>query len=163
MQLSSLATVVLALGAVALIVSRQLRWRAFDPAKALRIPAVLGGLGALQLATTSGGARLSPLDALLLAAGLAVSLGVGAAMGRLTAFRTDPAVPGRLQSRTGALGASLWLVLIAGRIGLDLAAGAAGSALLTSSGTILVLIAVSRATAALIARGRAPMPVPLSA
>lgn len=155
MTVQSIAEILLAVAALALIVARQVRWRAFDPARAMRVPVVLAAIGLLNLVNGHGGA-LTSTDVALLGAELVLSVGVGAAMGRMTAFRRS--AEGVLQSRTGWAGASLWLVLIAVRIGMDVAGAALGSHVVTTTGVILLLIAASRATSALVARARAPRP-----
>jgi hypothetical protein len=161
MQIDSIATVLLALAVVALLIWRQLRWRTFDPARALRLPIVLGAIGLLDLAQLHG-ARITALDGTLFAIELLMSVGIGAAMGRLSVFRPAPAA-GALQVRTGPLGASLWIVLIAVRVAFDAVGAALGAHLLTQTGVILVLLAASRATAALVVRAREPHRTPQSA
>lgn len=158
MTLQNIAEIVLALAVVGLLIFRQLRWRTFDTARAARLPIVLAAIGVFSLARTSGPA-LTGTDAGLLAAELAISVGIGALMGRLAAFRPDPAGTGRLQTRTGWAGASLWFVLIAVRIAFDAFATTLGSHVLTETGVILLMVAASRGTAALITRAREPQPL----
>jgi hypothetical protein len=155
MHIESVLTPLIALAVIGLLVWRQLRWRSFDPARALRLPIVLGGVGLLQLANLHG-AVVTTVDASLLAIELLLSVGIGAAMGRLAAFRSAPDGSGALQTRSGWLGASLWAVLIAVRIGFDVVGASLGAHLLTQTGVILVLLAASRATAALVTRAREP-------
>jgi len=155
MSIQSLAEILLAVAIVALLAYRQLRWRDFDPARVLRLPIVLGGIGLVSLAGTKG-ATVTAVDATLLAVELLLSVGIGAIMGRLTVFRPDPDGSGALQTRTGWWGASLWLALIAVRIAFDVVGAGLGAHLLTQTGVILVLVAASRATAALVVRAREP-------
>ena len=155
MSLQLLTGVLLGLLLVGLLMARQLRWRTFDPSRVFRLPVVLGAIGLIDLVRHPG-ATVSAVDAAFLLLELVLAAAVGAAMGRLTVFRADPGVAGRLQSRTGRPGAALWLVLIAVRVGVDLLAEQFGSHLLAATGVILVVIAVSRAVSATVARVRAP-------
>jgi hypothetical protein len=155
MDLQSIVTPLIALIVIGVVVARQLRWRDFDPARVLRLPIVLGGVGLVMLADQHG-AVVTTVDATLLVVELLMSIGIGAAMGRLALFRADPNGSGAIQSRTGWTGASLWAVLIAVRIGFDVVGSALGAQLLTRTGVILVLLAASRATAALVIRIREP-------
>ena len=153
MHLESILTPLIALAVVGLLVSRQLRWRAFDPGNALRLPIVLGAIGILNLASLKG-VTVSALDGTLFTVELLMSVGIGAVMGRLSIFRNAP--DGTLQTRTGWVGAAMWAVLIAVRIGFDVVGASLGTHLLTQTGVILVLLAASRATAALVTRAREP-------
>lgn len=155
MDIDTVADILIALAVIGLLVWRQLRWRTFDPARALRLPIVVGAIGLLNLANLHG-VRVTALDAALLAGELLLSIGIGAAMGRLATFRMAPDGSGSLQTRTGWAGAALWAVLIAVRIGFDAVGGALGAHLLTRTGIILVLLGASRATAALVTRAREP-------
>jgi hypothetical protein len=155
MRLESILTPLIALAVIVLLVSRQLRWRDFDPARALRLPIVLGAIGVLSLAGLKG-VTVSALDATLFAVELLLSVGIGAAMGRLSVFRAAPDGSGALQTRTGWIGAALWVVLVAVRLGFDAVGSSLGAHLLTQTGMILVLLAASRATAALVTRAREP-------
>lgn len=155
MHLESILTPLIALAVIGLLVSRQLRWRTFDPARALRLPIILGAVGILNLAGLKG-VMVSSLDATLFAIELLMSVGIGAAMGRLSVFRSAPDGSGALQTRTGWIGAALWAVLIAVRIGFDVVGTSLGAHLLTQTGVILVLLAASRATSALVTRAREP-------
>jgi hypothetical protein len=152
MPLQPILDVVMALVLVTLLAWRQLRWRRFDPDRALRLPIVLGGAGLVVL--WRGGGTVTTLDLAFLLLELVVSIGVGLAMGSLLRFRPGP--EGELEVRAGWIGAALWLVLLAARIGLDIVASAEGAPLLASVGVVLVMIGVTRAVSAVVARGRAP-------
>ena len=69
MTVQSIATVLIALVVVGLLMARQLRWRAFDPARVLRMPIVLGAIG-LVLTPMYAGAVPTPVGALLSIAGV---------------------------------------------------------------------------------------------
>jgi hypothetical protein len=155
MSIQSIAEVLLALVVVGLLIYRQLRWRDFDPARVFRLPIVLGAIGLISLANLKG-ATITEVDAGLLVVELLLSVGIGALMGRLAVFRPDPSGNGMLQTRTGWAGASLWIALIAVRIAFDAVGASMGAHLLTQTGVILVLVAVSRATAAFVTRAREP-------
>lgn len=155
MSIDSLATALLALAVLGLLMARQLRWRTFDPARALRLPIVLAAIGLVSLADLRG-ARLTAVDATLLGIELLLSVGIGAIMGRIAAFRTAPDGTGALQVRGGLLGAAMWIGLVAVRIAFDALGASLGAHLLTQTGVILVLIAASRGTAALVTRAREP-------
>lgn len=153
MTVQSLATVLVALAIIGLLIARQLRWRTFDPARVLRMPIVLGAIGLLELANVHG-VRLTTIDATMVGIELLLSVGIGALMGRLTVFRAGP--DGALQTRGGWTGAALWIGLVAVRIAFDALGATLGAHLLTQTGMILLLIAVSRGIAALVIRAREP-------
>jgi hypothetical protein len=81
-------------------------------------------------------------------------------MGRLAAFRPAPDGSGALQVRGGRAAAAMWIALLAVRITFDVVGTGLGAQLLTRTGVILVLIAASRGTAALVTRAREPQRVP---
>jgi len=149
----TILNIIIALGIVGLLVFRQLRWRQFDPARALRLPVILTAIGIVLLAR-SGISTVSTVDVTFLVIELVLSVGIGAAMGRLTMFRDGAGSGHPREIRTGGWGASLWIVLIGARVGLDLLAGSLGGHLITQTGAILLLLGVSRATSALVVRGR---------
>lgn len=163
MTVQTLGAIGLAILVIALLIQRQLRWTRFDAGRVLRLPIILAALGALEVATTSTTTAPAPADLTLLAAELVVALAVGAGMGRLTEFRLSPASNGTWQTRTGLLGAALWLVLVAVRVGLSAAGPVLGAHAAASTGVVLVVLAVTRGTAGLIARARAPQAALLSA
>ena len=155
MNIESILTPLIALAVVVLLISRQLRWRAFNPANAMRLPIILGAIGILNLVNLKG-VTVSALDGTLFAVELLMSVGIGAVMGRLSVFRPAPDGSGTLETRTGWVGAAMWAVLIGVRIAFDAIGSSLGSHLLTQTGVILVLLAASRATAALVTRAREP-------
>jgi hypothetical protein len=149
MSIQPLIDVALALLVIAFLSWRQLGWRRFEPARALRLPIVLVAAGLLVLSRAGG--TLTEADLAFLALELAVSVGVGLGMGSLLQFRRADSA---WLIRTGWLGPVLWAVLVATRIGIDLSSGALGAPLLSSPGVILLMIGGTRATAALVARSR---------
>ena len=159
-QLVSNAIIILAL--VAFVGYRQMTWRAVDPARMWRLPIILAIVGAVMLGSMTKVTQLTGIDVGVLLLELVVSLGLGALMGALAMIRplSDDGIrlyaqahagdrrPGSanvwLETRTGWLGMALWLVLIAVRVGIDYAAGAAGSTLAASTGVILLMVAANR-------------------
>ena len=114
-------------------------------------------VGVVVLAQTK--ATVTTTDVVFLAVEALITVGVGLTMGRITRFRTvgTPDSKGRtMQSRTGGLGAGLWIVLIVVRVGLDVLGGHLGAHLLTSTGTILLVLALNRAARALVIDQRIP-------
>ena len=124
---------------------------------------VVGAIGVRQRLSGKQHPAVTTTDLGLLAIELVLSLGVGALMGRLAVFRADPADRAVLQARTGWAGVSLWIVLIAVRIGLDLTAHALGASFVASTGVVLILLAVTRGTSALVTRARAAQRTAVSA
>jgi hypothetical protein len=126
-----------------------------------------------MLSQTKSLTSVRPLDLVILAGELVISIVLGAVMGSLARFRSRPQtandVRGRrgepmqqhdpsvtvVESRTGALGAALWIVLIALRVGIEFAvAHYYPSALLASTGTILLVVAANRAARAFVVLNR---------
>lgn len=158
MSLQTMEDVVLGIALVGFLVYRQTTWRRVDPARVWRMPLVLGGVGVLSL-THSGVTHVGTADVAFLAVELVSSAAIGAVMGVLTRFRTVAGPTGGaavLQSRTGWAGASLWLVLIVVRVGLDVLGAHVGAVLLASTGTVLLGIAANRAARAAVLDRRMP-------
>lgn len=141
---------------------RQMTWSPVDPGRLWRMPLILAGIGVL-LVFQQKATGLTALDLAVLAGELALSLGIGAAMGAIAHFRpmTAEAVashnvrraargrsavehPVVFESRTGWLGAILWVVLIALRVGIDLGARHLGAEAVTSTGMILLVLGANR-------------------
>lgn len=157
MSVQLLANVLIGLALVGFLAYRQATWRSLDPARIWRGPLVMAIVGVVVLAQTT--ATVTTTDVVFLGLEALLTVGVGLAMGAMTRFRTvtTPDAKGRtLQSRTGSLGAALWIVLIAARIGLDVLGGHLGAHLLTSTGTILLVLALNRAARALVVDQRIP-------
>lgn len=168
MSFELLLNVVVALAVVGYIASRQLRWRRIDRAGVWKMPGILGIIGLFSLSQSAsklsggglsgGGLSVGALDVGLIAFELALSVGIGLLMGRMTVFRTaSPDEKGRtIEARTGGHGAALWFVMIAVRIGVDVAGSALGAHLVTATGVILLTIAANRAASALMMDSRLP-------
>ncbi|MGL3199162.1 MULTISPECIES: hypothetical protein [Curtobacterium] len=149
--------VLLGLALVGFLAYRQATWQYLDPTRIWRTPLVMGVVGVVVLANS--GLTITTTDLVFLAIEALVTIGVGLTMGSITRFRTvsTPDSKGRtLQSRTGWTGAVLWVVLIVVRIGLDVLGGHLGAHLLTSTGTILLVLALNRAARAVVVDQRIP-------
>lgn len=157
MSVQLLANILIGIALVAFLGYRQATWQYLDPTRIWRTPLVMAIVGVVVLTQTRS--TITTTDVVFLAIEALVTIGVGLTMGSITRFRTvgTPDRKGRtIQSRTGALGAALWIVLIVVRIGLDVLGGHLGAHLLTSTGTILLVLALNRAARALVIDGRIP-------
>lgn len=157
MSVQLLANIVIGVALVGFLAYRQMTWQYVDPARIWRLPLVLGIVGVVALANTK--AAITSADVVFLGIEVLVSIAIGLTMGRITTFRTAPQSDDKgrtLQTRTGALGGVLWLVMIVVRVGLDVLGGHMGAHLLTSTGTILLMVAVNRAARALVVDQRIP-------
>jgi hypothetical protein len=152
MTSSSLTDLAIGLVLILYIASRQLRWRAADPARMLKLPLILGVAGAVLMARQV--TAVHPIDVVILGLSAVVAVISGTMMGAIARFRPSPTAPGVTESRTGWLGALIWFGLIAVRVGLDVVGRHLGSALAVSTGAILVVLAVNRVTAALVVSAR---------
>jgi hypothetical protein len=154
---------VLALAILAWVIYRQMTWQLVSPSRLYRMPIIFGLIGVVELTQVHGVTTVSATDFLILGGELVLSLGVGAAMGSMARFRSRPQresdVANRrsggtgswdasvtvIESRTGAWGAALWVLIIAVRVGVEFAAtGIDHSALISATGVILILLAANR-------------------
>ncbi|GAB3611798.1 hypothetical protein [Humibacter ginsengisoli] len=160
LQLITNAILIVAL--VAFVGYRQMTWRAVDPGRMWRMPAILGIVGVVTLGSMTKMNALTGTDIAVLFGELVISLALGAAMGAIARFRPMTAdgirlyreahandrrpsfAPVTLETRTGWLGIALWIALIAVRIGIDALASMAGSHLAASTGVILLMVAANR-------------------
>jgi hypothetical protein len=157
MSVQLVANVLIGIALVVFLGYRQATWQYLDPTRIWRTPLIMAVIGVVVLAQTK--ATVTTTDVVFLGIEALITIGVGLTMGRITRFRTvgTPDSKGRtLQSRTGALGAVLWIVLLAVRVGLDVLGGHLGAHLLTSTGTILLVLALNRAARAVVLDGRIP-------
>lgn len=180
MTMQTLANIAIGLALVGYILYRQMTWRVVSRSRLWRMPIVLGAIGIVLIGQSKGTHLLTFIDAAAFVVELAISLGVGALMGRLATIRqcsvpargTEPArseVRDRrrdrragetfraadgsesvMESRTGWLGLGLWIVLILLRVGIDIAATQLGAVLVTATGVILIMVAANRAMRALV-------------
>jgi hypothetical protein len=154
MTSSTLVDLLLGLALIAYLCSRQLTWRPVDPARMWKLPIVLGIAGIVSMAEQTTSVNVA--DVVILGLSAAFALASGAMMGRIARFRPSPADPRLVESRTGWLGAGIWLGLVVVRVALDLAGHAMGSDLAVSTGTILLVVALNRAASALVVTARSP-------
>jgi len=154
MTTSTLINLVIGLGLIAYICSRQLSWRLVDPARMWKLPIVLGVVGAVSVAKQT--TAIHPVDVVILGLSAVFALASGTIMGRIARFRPSPANPGMVESRTGWLGVAIWIGLIAVRVALDVAGHRMGSEVAVSTGTILLVLALNRAASALVVSARQP-------
>lgn len=158
MPVQTLADIVIGLALVGFLMYRQATWQFLDAGRIWRMPVVLGAIGVVMIAKSSAG-PVTSMDVAFIGAEVVVSIAVGLLMGSIAQFRVAarPDDEGRsLQTRTGGLGAVLWVVLIAVRIGMDVLGSGLGAHLLSSTGMILLMIAVNRAARALVLDRRIP-------
>jgi hypothetical protein len=164
MNVQNIVTAVIAVALIGWVIYRQLTWQVVTPARMWRMPLILGVIGVIELSQIKGVTTVSATDVAILAGELVLALGIGAAMGALARFRTRPqresdVASGRpagessawdptrtiVESRTGGWGAALWIVMIAVRVGIEFGARSIdGSALIASTGIILLVIAANR-------------------
>lgn len=152
MTSSTLTDLILGIALIVYICSRQLTWRPVDQSRMLKLPLVLGVVGIVSMARQT--TEVHPVDVVILGLSALVAVGSGAMMGGIARFRPSPADPRVTESRTGWLGVAIWSGLIVIRVGLDLIGHHLGSDLAVSTGTILVVVAVNRVTAALVVSAR---------
>jgi hypothetical protein len=168
MTLSNIADILIAVALVCWIIYRQFTWQLTTPSRLWRMAIIVAVVGIIMLAQTKSLATVSPAAVGILVGELAISVALGAFMGTLAKFRSrpqresdvssrrdgpktfDPSVT-VIESRTGGLGAALWGVLIVVRIAIELIVSHYfPSALLASTGSILLVLAANRAARALI-------------
>jgi hypothetical protein len=157
MSVQLVANILIGVALVVFLGYRQATWQYLDPTRIWRTPLVMAIVGVVVLAQTK--ATVTTTDVVFLGIEALITVGVGLTMGRITRFRTvaTPDSKGRtIQSRTGWLGAALWIVLLLVRVGLDVLGGHLGAHLLTSTGTILLVLALNRAARALVIDQRIP-------
>jgi hypothetical protein len=152
MTSSTLTDLVLGLALIAYFCSRQLTWRPADPARMLKLPLVLGVVGIVSMVHQT--TTVHPVDVVILGISALLAVVSGAMMGGIARFRQSPADPRVTESRTGWLGVAIWSGLVVIRVGLDVAGRRMGSDLAVSTGSILVVLAVNRITAALVVSAR---------
>lgn len=154
MTLQTIANVLIIVIVIGWMGYRQMQWRPVSIGRMWRMPAILGIVGLVLLVQTTKPTALTGLDLGVLAVELVVSLAIGAWMGSIAHFRRlpQPIDIGRdrrelatYESRTGAWGLALWVLVIAVRIGIEVLAGMAGSHLAASTGVILLMLAANRA------------------
>lgn len=156
MTTQNLLSIALGLALVVFIGVRQSMWQNLTARSTWLLPAILGVAGLALLVNQTPASAFTPAGLGLLLVEVALSVGIGVVMGWITRFRR---VDGQVvdargrriewQTRTGWLGAVLWVALIALRIGVDVWAGRVGlGALVASTGAILLVVGANRLTRA---------------
>jgi uncharacterized membrane-anchored protein len=172
MNFSNALDIVIAIALLVWVVYRQTTWQLVDRSRLWRMPGIMAIVGVFMLIQSKSLTNVRPVDVLILVAELLITMALGAAMGSLARFRSrpqkesdvrnrsgrptvfDPSVT-VVESRTGALGAVLWIAVIAIRIGIELGVEHFfPSALLASTGTILLALAANRAARAFVVINR---------
>ena len=152
MTTSTLTDLVLGVALLFYIAARQLRWRALDPGRMLKLPLILGIAGIVVMGRQT--TTVKPVDIVILALSALLAVVSGAMMGAITRFRRSAADPRVTESRTGWLGVAIFFGLVVIRVGLDVAGHRMGSDLAVSTGVILLVLGVNRLTAALVVSAR---------
>ena len=162
--------VVLGLALFVWVVYRQFTWRRVNPARVWIMPAIVALIGLLQFAQVDP-TNVHPLDFVLLSGEALVGLATGAAMGLLARFRPGAAASeaaagplpasgvvaraaGLWEARTGWLGAMLWLVMIAARVGIGFWGASQHATLVDTPAIILIMLALNRAARAAVLLAR---------
>lgn len=155
MNVTSVLDILLVVLLIGWLGYRQSTWRPVVPSRLWRTPVVLAVIGVFSLVH---GAAFGPMDLGVLVIELVLSLGVGAWMGALAHFRLgeQPAdgAAARIESRTGWWGMALWIVLVAARVGIHVAAASMGAAAATGTGVILLVFAANRAARSAVVSAR---------
>jgi len=164
----NLEYLVVAVAILAWIIYRQLTWQVVNVSRLWTMPAILAVIGVFMLLQTKSASSVTPVALAILGGELLLTLAIGTVMGFLARYRTrpqratdvrggrnsarafDPSVT-VTESRTGGVGAALWIVLIAVRIGIEIVvAKYFPSAFLASTGTVLLILAANRAARAFV-------------
>lgn len=171
MTTGNLTNLLIGLVLLAWISYRQLTWTPVVPQRMWRMPVLLAIIGAFLLVRDNALEHVTGADLAVLAIETVISLALGAAMGLLAHFRpmSDDSraayaaknaarvqgVLPALETRNGWFGMALWLILIAVRVAGEFWAHANDSALLMSTGVILLTVALNRGVRILVITQRA--------
>lgn len=146
--MQNVGEIVLVVLVIGWVVYRQTQWQALDHARLWRLPIILGIIGVLSLKSAVGTTTVQPISVVLLVVSAVLAAGVGLLMGTMSQVRR---FEGRIEARTGVAGSMLWLVMLAVRIGVDVAGHVLNAGpLVTSAGAIMIFIALNRAGRTLI-------------
>lgn len=151
---TTIMSVLLGLALLLFISLRQMQWQSVRIGKMLRMPVVLFAVGLFVAAQTfKNPSILHPHGAEIALIGLEVVLAVlgGLVMGRVTEIATRAGVT---SSRLRPAGLGVWFGFLAVRIGLDLFAHTLHFELAASTPLILCMVAIVKATQALVVRDR---------
>jgi hypothetical protein len=172
MNTQSVLDILIALAVVGWVIYRQLTWQVVRIGRLWRMPIILAIVGIIMLAQGKALTGIQPIDLAILVGELLIAVALGAAMGSMAKFRVRPQQASDVtsrrgdvgsfdpsttvtESRTGGLGAALWIVLILVRVGIEIAVSHYfTSPLLESTGTILFVVAANRAARAFVVANR---------
>ena len=143
-------TVLVAIAAIAFIVSQQLIGGALKGKRLVLLPAVLTVIGIVELA----GSRSRPdaIDVLLLIVSAVIAIAIGLGLGAITRLeRRD----GYLWAQLPKQGLWLWGGLIASRVAVDGIAHVAGAQLAAGTAAILLMLGLNRVAQAMVVVPRA--------
>lgn len=149
------AEVVVILALLVSLIVRQVKGQYMDQRRLRGSPIILTVVGAIYLPLTVH--TLVPADALLATLALIIATVVGLGLGALTTTK-QAARPDRRGRRimilSGWKGGALWIVFIVVRLAFQPLASSLNAHLVTSAGVVLILIAVARATMAIVVSPR---------
>lgn len=172
MNLSLLSNILLILVAVGVIAVRQMTWRPVLGGRDWMFPGLAAVVGAALLLQSLSGRALGVIDVVAFLVEVVIALGVGLGMGAIAHIRAIARPAGyapdasglsgksaaralaEFETRTGAWGLALWIVLIGVRVGLTFAFESLGSHLGVSTGMILLVLAANRAARTLVLHNR---------
>jgi hypothetical protein len=168
----NLVSIVLVLAALVWVSIRQTTWSPVSPDRMFRGPLILGLIGALMVVSGGQAAAFDATDIALLVLELVVGAAIGAVIGLVAhlrplteegrrawqarSARRPDAVEPRVEARNGWLGLTIWLALIAARIGFTVWETSIGGHLAQAGGLLLLLLAVNRAVRSAVILWRAP-------
>jgi hypothetical protein len=92
--IQNIANILIGFALVAWIVWRQLNWQIVSISRMWRLPLIIGIVGVVMLSQQKDIHRLSVVDVAVLVIELVISLGIGAVMGKIAAFRPRDIRPG---------------------------------------------------------------------
>ncbi|MEL7976472.1 hypothetical protein AAG589_11465 [Isoptericola sp. F-RaC21] len=143
--------------AIVWIMYRQSSWQPVDPAQMWRMVLVLAAVGVYLLVRSD--LTVTGADIGVVVIEFVVSIAAGVGMGAIAMFRPvtaetqqqvaargrAPRAPITAETRTGAWGLVIWLVLIVVRVGIEVASHRAGLGLASATGVFFVVLAANRA------------------
>lgn len=143
-------TVLVAIAAIAFIVSQQLIGGALKGKRLVLLPAVLTVIGIVELVGSKS--RPDAIDVLLLIVSAVIAIAIGLGLGAITRLeRRD----GYLWAQLPKQGLWLWGGLIASRVVVSGIAGVSGAHVAAGSSAILLMLGLNRAAQALVVGSRA--------
>ena len=146
----SLLTVVVATGLIVYLIAQQVVGTALRGKRVVLLPAILTGIGILQIAGDKTHASATDLALIVVGAGIAIAIGL--ALGAMTHLeRRD----GSLWAKLPAKGLWLWGALILSRLAIIAVAHASGAHLAAGTSAILLTLGLNRVAQAAVVVPRA--------